>query len=133
MVDEVATLLHTGPHELRHPAHQAVQHLWRDAAHGRADVFYESGFWRRPVHLVDLVLNDRPEVFDERHVWVVTCCPAILPSPKRQGSCTGTNAGSWRWCELGLRPGQTFEAVGGPLSVCHLIADVDVPLSTSST
>ena len=39
-VAEVATLHHIGPHALRHPTRQVIQHLCRDAA----DVFHESGF-----------------------------------------------------------------------------------------
>ena len=31
------------------------------------------------------------------------CCLVTLPSPKRQGSCPDTNAGSWQRCELRLR------------------------------
>ena len=40
---EVTTLLHIGPHALRHFIHQAAQRFRRDAAPGRADVFDEGG------------------------------------------------------------------------------------------
>ena len=49
----------------------------------------------------DLSGTDRQRASDPSETGGLGCCPAILLSPKRQGSWPGTTAGSWRCVSWG--------------------------------
>ena len=71
----IVSLLMNSPHfSIQGPKrsgipHIALSNISAEKQHpGRPGVCDESGFWRRRVHLVDLIPDDRPEVFDGRQV-----------------------------------------------------------------
>ena len=71
LVAGFATVLHTGPQTLRHPAFLPRSSTRAPGRPGPTGCLRWERLLTSQIHLVDLVPDDRPEVFDWRQVWDV--------------------------------------------------------------
>ena len=69
----------THPHALLHARHQVVKGLCLDQSPRHLDILDEGLLCGRRHHVVELLIDDRPEMFDRREVGAVTWSRALLP------------------------------------------------------
>ena len=66
-------------HALRHATHQVVKGFCLDPSPHHLDVLDEYLLWSRLFHLVELLPDDLPEIFDRLEVGAVAWACALLP------------------------------------------------------
>ena len=69
-------------HALRHATHQVVMGFCLDPSPHHLDVLDEYLLWSRLFHFVELLPDDRPEIFDRRKVGAVAWAFTLLPEAR---------------------------------------------------